>query len=618
LPGKRSTFHACWSFAGQTFLEGAMMKTIVSGSKKLPRNLLFFSALLLVLLVSVWARAEQVTLAWDANTESDLAGYKLHYGTASNSYSVHIDVNNVTTYTVAGLSAGQTYYFAATAYDASGNESGYSNSVSYAVAASNGVPSTPATPSGASGALVNTPITFSTSATDPNGDSLQYRFDWGGGVLSSWGASSQSRGWAAAGQYAVKAQARDSLGAESAWSGAKIVTITSPAPVVTDSDGDGVPDSQDAFPNDPAEWADANGNRIGDNADAAQNHPPAAPLVLAPKTNAVTALTPTVQVDAFVDPDAGDSHARTRWQIVQASNSLVVLDVTSTEELTALVVPSLLLDENTEYYWRAVFYDNHGAASEWSQQAWFQTDFSLTDSNGNGIPDSQEVDSGTDLNGNGVNDNEDVNVKAVQTKNGATKVGIGAAPSSGVFISSIESADSDVLDIDADADGIGDTLPFGLLNFKVILDNPGDQAVLTVYFSEPVRKKGRWYKYDPAQRRWSDFSHHAQFSADRMSMTLTITDGGEGDADGVANGIILDPAGVLETSSSGSDSLIDGVVGGVVGGVGSVVDSAQSGCFIGAAASGRAAGDGVRGWWLALGVLSLVSLLLRKVIKEGC
>jgi hypothetical protein len=576
---------------------------------------MFFSVLLLALLISVWARAEQATLAWDANTESDLAGYKLHYGTASNSYSVHIDVNNVTTYTVAGLTAGQTYYFAATAYDASGNESGYSNSVSYAVPSPNGAPSTPAIPTGASSALVNTAITFSTSATDPNGDtSLQYRFDWGGGVLSSWGAASQSRSWAAAGQYAVKAQARDSLGLESAWSSARTVTISSPAPVVVDTDGDGVPDNQDAFPNDPAEWADANGNGIGDNTDAAQNHPPAAPQVLAPTANAVTILVPTLQTSAFSDPDAGDSHTQTRWQIVQASNSLVVLDVTSAEDLTALAVPSLLLEENTEYYCRAIFYDNRGAASEWSQPAWFETDFSLTDANGNGIPDSQEVDAATDLDGNGVNDTEDVNVKAVQTQKDGAKVSIGTAPSSGVAICSIESTDPDVLAIDVDADGISDALPFGLLNFKLVLDNPGAQAVLTVYFSEPVPKKGRWYKYDSVQKRWSDFSRYAQFSPDRMSMTLTITDGGDGDADGVANGIILDPAGVLVASSSGSDSIIDGAVGGV----GSVVDSAQSGCFIGATHSGGVAGDGGCGRWLTFSVLGLVGLLLRKAFRAGC
>ena len=34
-----------------------------------------------------------------------------------------------------------------------------------------------------------------------------------------------------------------------------------------DSDGDGVPDSQDAFPNDPTEWTDIDGDGIGDNAD---------------------------------------------------------------------------------------------------------------------------------------------------------------------------------------------------------------------------------------------------------------------------------------------------------------------------------------------------------------
>ena len=81
------------------------------------------------------ALAAQATLAWDPNTESDLAGYRVHYGTASGSYTVHTDVHNITSYTVTGLTAGQTYYFAATAYDASGNESGYSNPVSYAVPA---------------------------------------------------------------------------------------------------------------------------------------------------------------------------------------------------------------------------------------------------------------------------------------------------------------------------------------------------------------------------------------------------------------------------------------------------------------------------------------------------
>lgn len=47
------------------------------------------------------------------------------------------------------------------------------------------------------------------------------------------------------------------------------VTITVTPPV--DSDGDGVYDSQDAFPDDPSEWSDADGDGIGDNADGDDN-----------------------------------------------------------------------------------------------------------------------------------------------------------------------------------------------------------------------------------------------------------------------------------------------------------------------------------------------------------
>jgi hypothetical protein len=71
-----------------------------------------------------------INLAWDADTEPDLAGYKLHYGTVPGVYDHSVDVHNVTTYTLLSLTKGQTYYIVATAYDTSHNESGYSNGVS--------------------------------------------------------------------------------------------------------------------------------------------------------------------------------------------------------------------------------------------------------------------------------------------------------------------------------------------------------------------------------------------------------------------------------------------------------------------------------------------------------
>ncbi|GKS58197.1 hypothetical protein YTPLAS18_17240 [Nitrospira sp.] len=68
-----------------------------------------------------------VTLTWNANNESDLQGYRVYYGTSSGNYTTNVDVGNVTSYTVNGLTTGFTYYFAIRAMDTSGNLSGYSN-----------------------------------------------------------------------------------------------------------------------------------------------------------------------------------------------------------------------------------------------------------------------------------------------------------------------------------------------------------------------------------------------------------------------------------------------------------------------------------------------------------
>ncbi len=91
-----------------------------------PLSLLILPAFLLL---GATAKAQSVTLEWDPNSESDLAGYKVYYGTASRTYGSPIVLGKVTTYTVTGLTPGTTYYFAVTAYNTAGLESGYSNEV---------------------------------------------------------------------------------------------------------------------------------------------------------------------------------------------------------------------------------------------------------------------------------------------------------------------------------------------------------------------------------------------------------------------------------------------------------------------------------------------------------
>lgn len=61
---------------------------------------------------------------------TDLAGFKVYYGTASGIYGPLIDVENVTTYRVTGLLYDTTYYFAVKAYDVDGNLSPFSNEIS--------------------------------------------------------------------------------------------------------------------------------------------------------------------------------------------------------------------------------------------------------------------------------------------------------------------------------------------------------------------------------------------------------------------------------------------------------------------------------------------------------
>jgi hypothetical protein len=97
------------------------------------RSLFAILFLCLFLMVPNPGYTGEVTLTWDANTETDLAGYKVFSGTASGTYDTNnpIDVGNWTSCTISGLTEGGTYYYAAKAYNTAGLESDYSNEVSY-------------------------------------------------------------------------------------------------------------------------------------------------------------------------------------------------------------------------------------------------------------------------------------------------------------------------------------------------------------------------------------------------------------------------------------------------------------------------------------------------------
>ena len=87
---------------------------------------------LLWLISGKLASAASVTLAWNANSESNLAGYRVQYGTAPGVHPTSVDVGKQTSHTVSGLAPG-TYYFVVVAYNTSGMQSPVSNEVSVTV-----------------------------------------------------------------------------------------------------------------------------------------------------------------------------------------------------------------------------------------------------------------------------------------------------------------------------------------------------------------------------------------------------------------------------------------------------------------------------------------------------
>uniref|UniRef100_A0A7V3VUP4 PKD domain-containing protein n=1 Tax=candidate division WOR-3 bacterium TaxID=2052148 RepID=A0A7V3VUP4_UNCW3 len=126
------------------------------------------------------------------------------------------------------------YYISAQAKDVNGNYSNWSSahSIRILLAGANNYPEPPSPPSGPSLGKPDSLYMFSSSAFDPDGDSISIRFCWGNGDTSEWSnfvANNQivtdSHSWNSTGTYYIKAQAKDIYGALSPWSGIKVVNI---------------------------------------------------------------------------------------------------------------------------------------------------------------------------------------------------------------------------------------------------------------------------------------------------------------------------------------------------------------------------------------------------------
>jgi len=478
-----------------------------------------------------------VTLAWAANSEPNLAGYYIYYksGTSGAPYNgtgvdegdspIKIPLYDFADpanpeFTLHGLSDTQTTYLVLTAYDTDDNESSFSNEVTYQ-------PSTPTvlsslTISGDDFVSENKSAGFAAKATFSDG-TIQTVTD-----NASWSENSTYANINGSGVLTASEVTEDTLVTIQASYSIGGVTETA-SKVVTIID---VPIS---------------------------NLPPDTPTIVYPENYSGDVEVPlNITTTAFSDPN-NDDHFKSQWQISEQSDfSARAVDITSDNYLTTFSVPHMVLKSNHKYYVRVRFFDVYSIASNWSSTVEFTTAYFIEDLNNNGIADIDEVDDSVDFNHDGIPDNfQPQIIKCVKASDGSVSIGIEKASSTAEEIESLEVIDPDTI---SDTVNRPSDLIFGLFAYRLRVRTPGDIATIRIYFSGDIFSSDGFYKYDTING-WYDYSEHTTFNDDGKSITLEVKDGGYGDSDGLANGIIVDPGGIASFGDSTFSSFGSNVMG---------------------------------------------------------
>lgn len=267
------------------------------------------------------------------------------------------------------------------------------------------------------------------------------------------------------------------------------------------------------------------------------------PVLMSPENGMANAsVTPTLNVQAYQDSSIDNVHSATEWQISRNVDfSSIVLKQKSKSSLISLNVPQLILDGNTTYFWRVRFFDYTNTGSEWSDSWKFTTTMSyIEDENLNGVPDDLEVDENVDLDNNGIPDIHQDDIKCMNTTDGKSQVGVGIKSGQGT-IDMIQSIDWDLI---GDSKNRPKKMPMNLIGFRLLVET-GAEVEVVIYFSQKLPRNAKWFKHD-VQNGWQDFSEHTVFSTTkdgRTKVSFYLRDGGFGDEDGIANGVIIDPSG---------------------------------------------------------------------------
>lgn len=308
------------------------------------------------------------------------------------------------------------------------------------------------------------------------------------------------------------------------------------------------------------------------------NHAPEQPTItsFADGLNDVT-LTPFLTASEFDDPDPDALHTGTEWRIYLEGNGQHIIFNRTCEKgrLLEIRVPHMVLEPSTRYSAQVRFFDDHWTPSPWSQPVVFLTKADEHDRNGNNIPDSQEIRASMDMNGDFISDLEQpLVVKSLFTYDEQHIVGISVESNeptvqiqaaTGIALETLTSTDR----TSALSEG---HMPYGLIGCRIKVE-PSEIVTVQYNLSDPLPlSKTQWFCHD-AVLGISNCDSSTDMDDSGMVVNRYLEDGGDEDADGVANGVIVDLSGPREAEANDA-SLVLSDDGSVAAG------GSSGGCFL--------------------------------------
>ncbi|MGD9210576.1 MAG: hypothetical protein PVI90_07360 [Desulfobacteraceae bacterium] len=475
--------------------------------------------------------AGDLTLAWDPIEDTDLANYRIYASLEGESYgSDPLWEGDSSSCTITDLDDNISYCFVVRTSNLSGIESGNSNEICYQIA------------SNSTSDEDDQDITSDADDQDTTSDE------------DDQGTASDADDQDTTSDEDDQDTASDANDQEG----------------MADTDGDGMPDDWETKMGLDPEKDDSQEDPDGDNISnldeylngsdpgvAADNLPPQKPEAISPVGgNTVDSLTPQLLTEEFYDEDddATTGHLKSQWQIIRSCDGFTVFNVKSKSNLIEFTVPKWILEPEVEYYWQVRFFDIHGAASQWSSKNEFETPIDLTDRDGDGVHDSQEIDENQDLNEDGIPDTiQPDTIKCVANDGTNGIIGIGISDSkNNNLISGLSNGN---LTENVHSLTENTSIPYGLFEYKIEVTEPGSTVQIEIFLPQSAEDNAKWYQLG-VESSWIDYSKYSQFSSDRKTITLELKDGDYGDIDGIENSVIVDRSGLIVAPQSSDGAAV--------------------------------------------------------------